>query len=61
MMQISRYIQHDPRLGAYTLDVIADGDNETLTFATRELAKREQAALLAAGAEYLAAALDGPA
>jgi hypothetical protein len=61
MIQVSRYIQHDARLGTYTLEVTADGENETLSFAAPELATQEQAALLSGGAEYLPAALDGPA
>jgi hypothetical protein len=58
MIEISRNITGDPRLGRPTLDVYIDGKNETLVFDTRDDAYREYIRLCRDGAELLPLALD---
>ena len=60
MIEISRYIKDDPRLGRATLDVYIDGENETLVFDTRDDAYREYIRLCRDGAQLLPPELDGP-
>jgi hypothetical protein len=59
MILISRHIQFDKRLQVYALEMVADGENERLTFRTKAAAQRAQRELLAGGAEYLPPSWDG--
>lgn len=59
MIQLSRNIGYDTRLKRHTLDIVADGQNETLIFDTYQVAYAEHSRLRRQGAEYLPPALDG--
>lgn len=58
MIELSRNIDFDRRLNRYTLDIIEDGENETLIFDTKQAAYREYGKLRRAGAGIIALELD---